>query len=333
MDNYISILDQQCNELLEDFDKGVVYEKPNNKSLRERHKSFAKRPGALNLTEHYELEFAAPTVEVVEEVKEVVPTYTRPTTVQIAESLITKQVEFENKKNEDKIVIKNDDLVEQTLYKLQRQINEVSSSVSGLREATLVSGIGQGGDGQTPGSGVVFLSELDDVNIDGISNGDSIIWNENLGGFVPGAGGSGGGGSTINLVAGTGIDITDDGAGTTTISLAAATSQLSLVDPVDTGFRYSGSTIPVELLTTQEDANKYFAQAIDDIDGRVTSIETGGTQSQLDDLKDLVDELVQRIEAFENGTNFAATAPITTISSNSVTTTGFDMTDLSAPPP
>ena len=163
MDNYISILDQQCNELLEDFDKGVVYEKPNNKSLKERHKSFAKRPGALNLTEHYELEFAAPTIEVVEEVKEVVPTYTRPTTVQIAESLITKQVEFENKKNEDKIVIKDDDLVEQTLYKLQRQINEVSSSVSGLREATLVSGIGQGGDGQTPGSGVVFLRDLDDV--------------------------------------------------------------------------------------------------------------------------------------------------------------------------
>ena len=91
--------------------------------------------------------------------------------------------------------------------------------------------------------------------------------------------------------------------------------------------------MPFELLETQEDANKYFAQAIDDIDGRVTSIETGGTQSQLDDLKDLVDELVQRIEAFENGTNFTATAPITTISSNNVTTTGFDMTDLNAPPP
>ena len=319
-------------QLLEDFDKGVVYEKPNNKSLRQRHSSLANRKGALNLTEHYELQFSPPTVEVVEEVKEVVPTYTRPTTVQIAESLITKQVEFENKKQVDGVILKDDDIVEQQLYKLQRQINEVSSSVSGLREATLVSGIGQGGDGQTPGSGVVFLRDLDDVNIGGISNGDSIIWDETLGGFVPGAGGSGGG-STINLAAGTGIDITDDGAGTTTISLAAVTSELSLVDPVDTGFRYSRATISAAALTTQEDANKYFAQSIDDIDERVTLIETDGTQSQLDDLKDLVDELVQRIEAFENGTNFMATAPITTISSNNVTTTGFDMTDLNAPPP
>ena len=64
-----------------------------------------------------------------------------------------------------------------------------------ILENTVVSGIGQGGDGQTPGSGVVRAQDLDDVITDGINLGDTIIWDGNN--FVPGAGGGGGGVGTV----------------------------------------------------------------------------------------------------------------------------------------
>ena len=63
-----------------------------------------------------------------------------------------------------------------------------------ILENTVVSGIGQGGDGQTPGSGVVRAVDLDDVLIDGINQGDTIIWDGNN--FVPGLPGTGGGAQT-----------------------------------------------------------------------------------------------------------------------------------------
>ena len=47
----------------------------------------------------------------------------------------------------------------------------------------IVSGIGQGGDGQLPGTGVVRLEDLDDVNINGIGVGDIIIWDGSQ--FIP----------------------------------------------------------------------------------------------------------------------------------------------------
>ena len=75
-----------------------------------------------------------------------------------------------------------------TLNNFQVQIDGIRRA---LREHTVVSGIGQGGDGQTPGSGVVRIRDLDDVSLDNISEGDSLIWDDLLGSFVPGAGGSG----------------------------------------------------------------------------------------------------------------------------------------------
>ena len=68
---------------------------------------------------------------------------------------------------------------------------------------TIVSGIGQGGDGQLPGSGEVRLQKQDDVDMDGITAGQTLCWDPDMfsgtGGWYPcdGGGGSGGGGGTI----------------------------------------------------------------------------------------------------------------------------------------
>ena len=50
-----------------------------------------------------------------------------------------------------------------------------------LTESTMVSGIGQGGDGQGPGSGEVRINRMDDVNlgpdgIQGLNPGDVLVW-------------------------------------------------------------------------------------------------------------------------------------------------------------
>ena len=72
---------------------------------------------------------------------------------------------------------------EDRLTSLETQLIQVRQL---FREATMVSGIGQGGDGQTPGSGVVKAKDLDDVSLDGIQLGDQLVWDGNQ--FVPGSG-------------------------------------------------------------------------------------------------------------------------------------------------
>ena len=59
-----------------------------------------------------------------------------------------------------------------------------------MLKATMVSGIGQGGDGQTPGSGEVRVLKMDDVlHGNSISDGDVLVWDEVQGGFIPVSGG------------------------------------------------------------------------------------------------------------------------------------------------
>ena len=71
------------------------------------------------------------------------------------------------------------------------QLNMMRST---LTEATMVSGIGQGGDGQTPGSGEVRINRMDDVElgpegIEGLQPGDVLVWdpdcNKGEGCWVP----------------------------------------------------------------------------------------------------------------------------------------------------
>ena len=102
------------------------------------------------------------------------------------------------KRNED--VITNDEVEESIVFErvkaLEAQLNMLRNS---LREGTMVSGIGQGGDGQTPGSGETNLQRLDDVEMDNIKPGQTLCWDPNLnmgtGGFYPCDAGPGGGGN------------------------------------------------------------------------------------------------------------------------------------------
>jgi hypothetical protein len=72
-------------------------------------------------------------------------------------------------------------LNEERLLQFEKELQHMKQL---FRESTMVSGIGQGGDGQTPGSGEVNLTKLDDVNLNGMKPGDTIIWDGNQ--FVPG---------------------------------------------------------------------------------------------------------------------------------------------------
>ena len=136
--------------------------------------------------------------------------------------------------------LKTEELVteEDRLTSLETQLIQVRQL---FREATMVSGIGQGGDGQTPGSGVVRAQDLDDLLISNILPGDTIIWDGNN--FVPGAGGGGGGATT--------------------------TAELLLADPVDGGLSFRSGTVQLHpnfpmagSYTTQQDANILFTECL-----------------------------------------------------------------------
>ena len=101
---------------------------------------------------------------------------------------VSNQISFNSKAEiKEDHLITNDMMITEKLKSLQMQINSVSSSVSGIKESTLVSGIGQGGDGQTPGSGEVKLSRMDDVRSENVKPGDGLIWNGTE--WVPGEAG------------------------------------------------------------------------------------------------------------------------------------------------
>ena len=114
------------------------------------------------------------------------------------------------------------------LNNFQLQIDNIRRS---LRENTMVGGIGQGGDGQTPGSGEVLFSRLDDVHTENIQDGQTIIWDGTLGGFYPGnAGGGGGAVDSVNGEVGAVVlDHTDVGAA----SAAQGTKADNAVQPGD----------------------------------------------------------------------------------------------------
>lgn len=190
---------------------------------------------------------------------------------------------------------------EQRFRNIENQLSHVRKL---FHEATMVSGIGQGGDGQTPGSGEVKLARLDDVDMDNINDGDSLIWDSTSGTFVAGAGGTGGG-AVSKIIAGTGIDVDPaGGVGNVEISVDLAledlsnvngtpsdgdllvynggdwdvghinTSQLDLTNPSTFNLpAFQAKLSVVGSYSTQEDANNIFANLIDEINLRVDELE------------------------------------------------------------
>ena len=79
-----------------------------------------------------------------------------------------------NKQGEENLT--SNDLVEQKLQNMQRQLDRIRGM---MLEGTMVSGIGQGGDGQTPGSGEVRVLRMDDVlHGNSITDGDVLVWDQ-----------------------------------------------------------------------------------------------------------------------------------------------------------
>ena len=75
-----------------------------------------------------------------------------------------------------------------TMENFQHQLDRMKRSIL---ENTIVTGIGQGGDGQTPGSGEVKLNRMDDVNLgSGLNDGDVLIWDGVTGSWKPGTPGT-----------------------------------------------------------------------------------------------------------------------------------------------
>ena len=192
-------------------------------------------------------------------------------------------------------------LDEERFRQLETQLLQVKQL---FHEATMVSGIGQGGDGQTPGSGEVNIMRMDDVFApNGISQGQGLIWDATINKFVPGAS-DGSGGTPIfavdQLVAGPGIDLNPPGGiGTVTISADLALEELRNVNGTPTtgdlliydGTDWNVSTLSDADITitdpntindagnvlSQEGANAYFGTTLENHDGRLDALENATT--------------------------------------------------------
>jgi len=139
------------------------------------------------------------TEDVIEEVVEEPPTETYMDRLVRGISEYTKKTPVSNPEPRSDVDQKFE-LMEYQINRLKSYINE---ALGGMGGRNLVSGIGQGGDGQTPGGGAVQLWDLDDVAIGtpgpgdsypALSDGDTLVWNSTLRKWQPG---SGGGGSTL----------------------------------------------------------------------------------------------------------------------------------------
>jgi hypothetical protein len=91
------------------------------------------------------------------------------------------------KRDENVEVVEVDSYTESRFAALTRQIMSVSNTVNTISENTLVSGIGHGPFGQAPGGGAATIRDQDDVNLDGLTDGDSLIWDEDNNQFKPGS--------------------------------------------------------------------------------------------------------------------------------------------------
>ena len=112
----------------------------------------------------------------------------------MAEQMPVKHLSESDKKHQ---------VTEQRLTALANRVENLmgmSSRISMVEQTanTLVSGIGHNANGASQGSGIVKVADADDMFIDSISHGESIMWDQTLLSFIPGAGGGGGGAGTLN---------------------------------------------------------------------------------------------------------------------------------------
>ena len=117
----------------------------------------------LKLTEEVKdlVEIVGPEDNIVEEEAPEEPVYQK-TYVNDLSDRLAKVLAQKGMRDSKDLTEERASLIEQRVEAIHQQLNLLRGSVM---ESTLVSGIGQGGDGQTPGSGEVLLHRLDDVDI------------------------------------------------------------------------------------------------------------------------------------------------------------------------
>ena len=296
-DLYSKTLSEQINNLLEIEDR-----KEKIKEERE-----IQRRGFQSLMPKKRIEEKVEVTEVIKEDVIEPPRY--KSNIDVASDVIS----FISKsdKQEEIREVTPDLVLDEKINLLQKQIFQISTSLGGLREATLVSGIGQGGDGQTPGSGEVRLARLDDVDLDleNLSDGDTLIWDSSTGTFVGGAGGTGGGGAVSKIIAGSGIDIDPAGGiGNVEISTDISVEDLENIvgGPASNGdlLVYNGSNWAIgSLNTSQLTLTNPSTFNVPSFKNRVTAIGPYSTQEDANNIfADLIDEINLRVDTLESAT-------------------------------
>ena len=171
------------------------------------------------------------------------------------------------------------------LRMVEKRISDVAltmGEVKTLAEDTIVSGIGQGGDGQTPGSGEVLLSRMDDVDIYDLLPGQALVW-DGFGWRNVNVAGGGTTGYVESVEAGAGIQVVgSNAAGNVVVSLDASTSDINLNAEGDAIVALAASvSVNIPTLIKQEDVNIAFTSLIEDIDTRLIPIESGQSTEYL----------------------------------------------------
>ena len=206
-------------------------------------------------------------VELTEEVVEPI----KDNTIGVVDQMDTySQSLSRSLKDVEKVKVMTEE--EMRISSLESRLTQISNRLS---ESTLVSGIGMAGGGSnSPGSGEVMLSRLDDVTISLVAGaGDALVWNGSDGWTTAPVVGVGG--AVTGVTAGTGISITgsiDQGsgsfAGDIEVSLNANTQEILLTTAQGTPPPFIASVqnefprIDIGYLETQEDANQTFGDLI-----------------------------------------------------------------------
>ena len=164
-DALLSSLDHAFEELTEHLD----YE-----DHLTRQKVFKEVREAGHVLEEEFLEAPTPTQPVEQ------PQVQRVSSVDVMANTLSNYLTRTRTTKADEDVYKTTE--EKRFFTIEQKIERLSRTIL---ENTIVSGIGQGGDGQTPGSGEVRILNMDDVNARDITEGQTLIWSQNLGTFVP----------------------------------------------------------------------------------------------------------------------------------------------------
>jgi hypothetical protein len=186
--------------------------------------------------------------------------------------------------------------IEEVVENLNKQVQDVRRLVL---ENTIVSGIGQGGDGQLPGSGEVRLNRLDDVDPSKLEDGQTLVWNREEGKWVsqyPGLSDE-----EINIIIN---ELLENELVTTRtvqlirkLELQRSIRKFRNIDPV------------LENLTTQEDANQELIRVLGEIDKHKPTIaldqfETEDQMRNERDIGDLRIDTTENIMYYWNGSDW-----------------------------